>query len=53
MTEFSKRFLARTIEVWQPHSQTQLTLEDAKEIASNITKLFKLLAKLDEKYKEK
>jgi hypothetical protein len=52
MTEFSKKFLERTIEVWQPYSPTPLTLEDAKEIAKNTCRLFKLLNQLDKKYNQ-
>lgn len=54
MTEFSKAFLEKTIEVWQPYSPVPLTLEDAREIAENVTGLFCLLDELEQKYgKEK
>ncbi len=50
MAEFSEEFLQRTIKVWQPHYPYPLTLEDAREIAENMTGLFRLLDKLDRKY---
>lgn len=54
MAEFSKTFLEKTIKVWQPYSPAPLTLEDAREIADNITGLFCLLDELEQKYgKEK
>jgi hypothetical protein len=54
MAEFSKAFLERTIKAWQPYSPAPLSLEDAKEIAENITGLFCLLNELEQKYgKEK
>jgi len=53
MAEFNRQFLERTIQVWQLYSPAPLSLEDAKEIAENMTELFKCLMKLDEKYKEK
>jgi hypothetical protein len=50
MAEFSREFLERTIEVWQPRYDHPLTLEEAREIAENLIGLFKLLAGLDRKY---
>lgn len=47
---YSKEFLEKTIEVWQPYSPTFLTLEDAEEIIDNMTGLFKFLIELDKKY---
>ena len=54
MAEFSKSFLEKTIQVWKQYSSAPLTLEDAREIAENLTGLFCLLDELDKKYgKEK
>ena len=54
MAEFSREFLEKTIAVWQPYSPIPLSLEDAREIAENMTGLFCLLAELEQKYgKEK
>jgi len=39
-------FLDRTIEVFQPYSPTELTREDAREIAVNVTGLFGILLQL-------
>lgn len=50
MTNYSKQFLEKTIRVWQPYSPAPLTLEDAREIAENVTDLFCLLAELEQKY---
>lgn len=47
MAEFSEEFLQRTIKFWQPRYPYPLTLEDAREIAENMTGLFQLLDKLD------
>lgn len=50
MAEFSKEFLEETIEVWHPYSPSPLSLEDAREIAENVTGLFYLLYELEQKY---
>ena len=52
MADYSKEFLEKTIKVWQPYTPTPLTSEDAREIAENMTELFKFLFELDEKYKK-
>jgi len=39
-------FLDRTIEVFQPYSPTELTREDDREIAANVTGLFGILLQL-------
>ena len=50
MADYSKEFLEKTIKVWQPYSETLLTLEDAREIAENVVNLYKLLFELEKKY---
>ncbi|MFQ6061239.1 MAG: hypothetical protein ACE5KV_08130 [Thermoplasmata archaeon] len=50
MSEYSREFLEKTIEVWQRYSSAKLTLEDAREIAENMVDLFSLLVELDKKY---
>jgi hypothetical protein len=50
MSEYSREFLERTVEVWQRYSSSKLTLEDAREIAENMVELFSLLMELDRKY---
>lgn len=52
MAEFSRQFFEKTIQVWQSYSPAPLTLEDAREIAENVTGLFCLLAELGQKYGE-
>lgn len=47
---YSKEFLDKTVEIWQPYSPGILTREDAREIAENMVNLVKLLNLLDEKY---
>ena len=47
MAEFTREFLERTMEVWQPRYDHPLTLDDAREIAENMIGLFKLLDNLD------
>jgi hypothetical protein len=41
--KYSKEFLYKTIEVWQPYSPTPLSLHDAQEITENMTALFNFL----------
>ena len=50
MAEFSKEFLEETIKVWQPYSPTPLSLEDAREIAENMTGLFAFILEREQKY---
>lgn len=50
MANFSKEFLEKTVKVWQPYSPAPLTLDNAREIAQNMTDLVLLLAELEQKY---
>lgn len=50
MANYSKAFLEETIKVWQPRSKDPLTLEDAREIAANMTAFARLLITLDRQY---
>ena len=50
MAKFSKEFLEKTIQVWQPYSEAPLSLDDAREIAENMTGLYALILKLEQKY---
>lgn len=50
MNGYSNEFLEKTIQVWQPYSPNPLSLEDAREIAENMTDLVLLLAELEQKY---
>jgi len=43
MNKYSKEFLNKTIEIWQPYSPAPLSLNDAREITSNMTALFNFL----------
>jgi len=45
-----KKFLEKTIQIWQPYSDKKLTLEDAREIADNMIGLFSFLIELEQKY---
>lgn len=47
---YSKEFLDKTIQIWQPYSQAVLTQEDAREITENVVSLGRFLGKLDKKY---
>ena len=47
--KYSKDFLEKTIEVWQPYFPTPLTLSDAREITENMTALFNFLIRHDKK----
>jgi len=42
-SKYSKEFLNKTINVWQPYSPTPISLNDAREITGNITALFNFL----------
>jgi len=47
--KYSKDFLDRTIEVWQPYFSAPLTMRDAREITENMTALFNFLIRHDKK----
>ena len=47
MAEYSKEFLQRTIQVWQPYYRVRLTLQDARQITENMVGLASLLLELD------
>jgi hypothetical protein len=53
MRKYSKEFLNKTIEVWQPYSPTPLSLDDAWEISQNMTALFNFLIASDNKSNDK
>lgn len=53
MSKYSKEFLNKTIQVWQPYSSTPLSLNDAREITGNITALFKFLLTENKNIKNK
>ena len=46
-SKYSKEFLVKTIEVWQPYYPTPLSLIDAREITENMTALFNFLINND------
>jgi len=50
-SKYSKEFLDKTIEVWQPYYPTPLSLIDAREITENMTALFDFLINNDGKSK--
>lgn len=41
--KYSRKFLEKTLEVWQPYFPVPLTLRDAREITENMTALFNFL----------
>ena len=43
MNKYSKEFLNKTIQIWQPYSDIPLSSNDAIEITENITALFNFL----------
>ncbi|MBI2471486.1 MAG: hypothetical protein HYV59_09630 [Planctomycetes bacterium] len=49
MAKFSKEYLEKTIKVWQLHSLTPLSMEDAREIAENMIGLYSFLLELEQK----
>ena len=44
----SQDFLDRTLEVWEPIAGTELTREDARQIAENVSRFFDILLEWDE-----
>jgi len=50
--KYSKDFLDRTIEVWQPYFPDPLSLKDAREIIDNMTALFNFLIQHEKKLEE-
>jgi hypothetical protein len=51
MYNFSREFLEKTIRVWQPYYDTPLTIDDAREIATNMVALSGYIFDLEKKYK--
>lgn len=45
---FSHDFLLETKKLWQPYYEKELTIEDAREIASNMVKFFSVLSEWEE-----
>jgi len=43
MERYDKKFLKKTITLWQPYSKKSLTMGDAKTIIVNINELFEIL----------
>ncbi|HAJ33304.1 MAG TPA: hypothetical protein DCK79_08005 [Candidatus Atribacteria bacterium] len=49
---YSRKFLEKTIQVWQPYFPTPLTMRDAREITQNMTALFNFLIAHEDKPEE-
>jgi len=47
--KYSRKFLEKTIQVWQPYFPVPLTLGDAREITQNMTALFNFLIAHEDK----
>jgi hypothetical protein len=43
VNQTERQLIARTKEAWQPRAARSLSDEDAREIAENVTRFFKLL----------
>lgn len=50
---YSKEFIQKTIDVWQPYSPDKLTETDAIEIADNMIGLYTFLLELKKKRDER
>jgi len=50
--KYSRKFLEKTIKVWQPYFPVPLTLGDAREITDNMTALFNFLIAHEDKPEE-
>ena len=46
---YSRKFLEKTIRVWQPYFPVPLTMRDAREITQNMTALFNFLIAHEDK----
>lgn len=53
MEKYSKEFLNKTIQIWQPYSDVPLSSNDAIEITENITALFNFLITEENKSQDK
>jgi len=49
MPNYSKGFLEKTLKIWQPYSPVSLSSKSAREIVDNMTGLFSLLLKWEQK----
>ena len=49
MPNYSKEFLEKKLKIWQPYSPVSLSLKNAGEIVNNMTGLFSLLLKWEQK----
>ena len=50
--KYSRKFLEKTIQVWQPYFPDSLSLSDAREITENMTALFNFLIAHGDKSEE-
>jgi len=50
--KYSRKFLEKTIQVWQPYFPAPLTLGNAREITENMTALFNFLIAHEDKPEE-
>ncbi len=53
MNKYSKEFLNKTLQIWQPYSPTPLSSNDAIEITENIAALFNFLITEEKKSQDK
>ncbi len=53
MSKYSKEFLNKTIQVWQPYSPTPLSSDDVREITENMISLFNFLLTENKNIKNK
>ncbi|MCD6579109.1 hypothetical protein J7L48_06505 [bacterium] len=51
-SKYSRKFLEKTIQVWQPYFPAPLSLGDAREITENMTALFNFLIRHEKKSEE-
>ena len=53
MNQAERQLIARTGETWQPRAARNLSEEDAREIAENVTGFFRLLLEWEAREKER
>ncbi len=53
METYTKDFINKTIQIWQPYSPTPLSSDDAREIVGNMTALFNFVLTENKNIKNK
>lgn len=49
MKDYDCELMEKTIRTWQPYSKEPLTIDDAKEIVSNMKEFIRVIIEINEK----